>query len=156
MIGLAVVVSLAILVLTAPAPQPVSLRFLGSTNHEGMKTLLFEGKSGVPRKMTYWAAVYGGSVYAAQLGLRVDDYYAPATGEVEPGGTFSFSLTAPPEGTNWCVEWALYERDRTPTHFGRARASCYRFLMYHGMPKLARPFRSPNAGQYIAACALKE
>ena len=37
LIGLAVVVSLAVLFLKAPAPRPVSLRFLGSTNHEGMR-----------------------------------------------------------------------------------------------------------------------
>ena len=110
----------------------------------------------MPREMTYWAAVYGGSVDAAQRGLRVDNYSAPATGEVQPGQTFSFSLTAPPEGTNWCVEWSARERDRRPTRLGRTRAWCYRFLMYHGMPKLARPFRSPNAGQYIAASELKE
>ena len=106
------VIALAVLFLKAPAPEPVSVRFVGSTNYNGHKMLVFKGTNGVSKGrnadsgwITYTAGVVPTSVEKAQTIGLVSFYHGEASGWVDAGGTFTFSLDAPPKDTDWCVIW---------------------------------------------------
>src|SRR4051812_21164824 len=45
-------IALAVLFLKAPAPEPVSVRFVGSTNDDGRKMLIFKGTNGTAKAIS--------------------------------------------------------------------------------------------------------
>src|SRR5690242_9271742 len=53
---------LAVLFLKAPSPEPVSIKFVRSTDWLGSKALVFKGTNGLPRTMVYHAYVVPDSI----------------------------------------------------------------------------------------------
>src|SRR5690349_23338400 len=50
-------IALAVLLFKAPAPERVSVRFLRSTNENGVQRLFFEGTNGTDVKMVYISCI---------------------------------------------------------------------------------------------------
>jgi hypothetical protein len=157
-LALACVVAVVTIVLlaTPPKPEPVKVWFVGSTNYNGIRTLHFKGTNGLPRATWYSASVVLTSVKKAQASGLAPVYHSPAFGLALSGGTFTFSLDAPPQGTEWCVTWASSGNDFAQTRWEGVREGCSAFLGNLGMRKLARRFSVPSHTHYIPSTEIKE
>src|SRR5438874_4366635 len=94
--GLALTCVLAIILvalfLKAAAPEPVSVRFVHSTNYFGRKTLVFQGTNGTARPITYSAYFFTNTIrHAASVG-DVRPYHDWSIGDAAAGASFTFFL----------------------------------------------------------------
>jgi hypothetical protein len=157
-VALACVAAVTIIALLANTPknEPVTVRFVRSTNEMGEKKLVFEGTNGLPRGIMYSALVTMTSAAAVRTGNWSPLYHDPAYGVASPGRPFKFSLDAPPKDTDWGVLWGFSEHGHAPTRWEKVRTGCSLFLTKHGMRTLARHFADPGHTRYIPATDLKE
>lgn len=148
--------ALAVLFVKPRAPEPVSVRFLGSTNDNGQKKLLFEGTNGLTNMIRYVAFIAWSPTNEPQsirfifLGQRMGSYAAG------PRETFKFSLDAPPKNTDWHVSWSYSDPAHAPTRMEKIHARCYDFFMEHHMPILARPLKAGIHMYSIPSTDLKD
>ena len=162
-------ITLAVLFLKAPAPEPVSVRFVGSTDDNGKRVLRFKGTNGLPRGIAYWAHVSltlsNGTQTAAVTSppqspdrqfRRGLDPYLPSVCVASPRETFTFSLEVPPKGTNWQVVWSFSDPDHIPTRWENLRWRCADFLASHKLTWLAVRIQPVDVFYYTPWTETKE
>src|SRR2546423_7350886 len=88
-------IGLVVLFLKAPTPERVSVTFVGSTNYNGQRTLVFKGTNGLPRDITYWAFVGLRPTKARSGGVSRRVYGDLLDQAIGAGETFTFALHAP-------------------------------------------------------------
>jgi len=150
------VIVLAVLFLKAPSPEPVSVRFVGSTNWNGDKFLKFTGTNGLPRSITYEAFLYEPSFSAARTNVIARFSNGGVWKAAGAGETFTFFLRAPREHKDWQAIWYVWQQGPGLTRWEKARADLYLFLIEHRMGILARPFADPLHRHFISSSELKE
>ena len=149
-------IALAVLLLKAPAPERVSVRYAGSTNYNGLKTLVFKGTNALSTKIVYYASVTVRPGYPFQTdGLVYGGLYR-AGGDVGAGETFTFYLDAAPKDIDWYVTWDFYEQGHVTTHWEKARKWSYLFVTKHKMRTLARWIGPPSRPHIIPATDLHD
>jgi len=142
-------ITLGVLFLKAPAPEPVTVTFVGFTNYNGERALVLKGTNGLPRKIIVEAGVL-----TTDSSTRPS--YAGRRGLVGVAESFTFDLLAPSEGADWRIEWT-FEDPYCPQTLGElTRAECCSFLSKHGMRTLARPFVNAPHKHFITAAEIKE
>ena len=147
---------LAVLFLKAPAPEPVSVRCVGSTNYNGQKFFVFKGTNGSSVKIAYSSYVLCHPKRPTHAGSRWFPLPNQVTATASAGATFTFFLDAPPKDVDWCITLFFIENGHVMTPWEERRFECVAFLADHGMPRLA--WRIPTAFKmrYITAADLKE
>ena len=149
-------ITLAVLFLKAPTPEPVSVKFIGTTNYNGEKMLLFRATNGLVREIFIQAFVTDTFVDIDQFDNGTNPYYDRAMGVVAAGGTGTFLVRRLREGADPYVMWVVLDSGRVQTRGDKARAACFNFLKNHGMKTLARHFPCPPYPHYISPTDLKE
>ena len=82
--------------------------------------------------------------------------YSGAFGQVEAGETFDMKVRVPTNDVPYHVVWALNDRGRDKTGWGRFRMGCERFFRTHRMPALAKSFKRRLEAHYIPSTEIKE
>jgi len=149
-------VVLAVLLLKAPGPELVSVRFVGSTSEYAQKTVAFKGTNGLSKTISYQAWI---SLRVPEATLTNGVIYSSiggASGTAGPRETFTFEVHAPENERDWIVLWYFGDAAHATTRFERAREACYWFFTKHRMHTLAQHFRNDPRWHYIRASEVKE
>ena len=149
-------IALAALFLKAPVPEKVSVWFVGSTNVNGVKRLVFEGTNGLPRRIMYFAAVYPTATDPTRTNGFPAFSVEPAGAEVHAGEAFTFPLNAPGSDTNWMVAWWTWESEQPLTRWEETRMELNEFLRTHNMPAFADRLAVHAKVHIIPASEIKE
>jgi hypothetical protein len=157
-VALACVVAVTIIALLANTPknQPVTVRFVRSTNELGIKKLVFEGMNGLPREIKLFAGVVTGAIHHAKAPAPVDPVYGWTITIPAAGTNFYFTLEAPSNDVPYYVMWWFYDIGSFATRWGRLRMGCRDFFRTHGMPRLAERFAFTADVHYIPSTEIKE
>ena len=150
------VIALVVLLMKAPTPEPISVRFLGSTNDNVTRKLLFEGTNGCSKPISYFACVAPAAQKRAILGGFVGEVSDIAVGMPLRKETFNFSLNAPTKGTNWLVVWCSFDPDEEKRPLVKARRACCLFLLDHHMSAVAQVLNNGTRIHMIPASDLKD
>ena len=140
---------LAVLFLKAPVPEPVSVRFVRSTNEDGKKKFVFLGTNGSTKRISYFACV-------APTAPHESPAFDVAGGTAYRGETFTFSLDEPANGTNWQVTWFFWDPDWEKARWTKARMACGLFLATHHMSAIAQVIVHTPQRHFIPASELKD
>jgi len=149
-------IALAVLLPKALEREPVSVRFIGSTNDSGHRVLYFEGTNGLPKNITYNAQLFATNDYSSQRGGPQQPYDWIALRSVPSGKSFVFALDTPPMQTNWYVRWHFGEQNTNSTRWQKVQFVCYETLARHGMYGLAQVVGGPRHVHIIPATDLKD
>jgi hypothetical protein len=157
-VALACVVAVTIIALLANTPkkEPVKVWFVRATNEMGEKKLVFQGTNGIARTMVCFTDVVTGATHHAKAPTSLRPSYDLALINAAAGTSFTFTLSAPPKGAPYYVEWSFHETPRVSTRWGRFRTGCCNFFIDHGMPRLARRFAPTPETHYIPSTEFKE
>ena len=145
-----------VLFLITPAREPVSIRFVRSTDWHGSKFLVFQGTNALPRTILYHAYVIPDSIPLSNYKGSFPKHGIADGAPVEAGKAFTFTLQTPPDGTNWRVVWGFTESRRPTTGWDRFRVRCAEFFSAHGMRKLSTRFGLWADPHFLLPSELKE
>ena len=152
----ALAIVLAVLFLKAPSPEPVSIKFVRSTDWLGSKALVFKGTNGLPRTMLYHAYVVPDSIPRSKYESSLARHNISNGAPVEAGKAFTFFLQTPPDRTDWYVVWWFTDTRRPVTRLESFRTRCAEFFRAHGMRKLEKRFGLWADAHFLSPSELKE
>lgn len=156
-VALACVVAVTTMALLARTPKNKSgaIRFVGFTNYDGQKRLVFKVTNGIPGQ-NFLATLGTGAIPQAKDWSRPPAFIDAATGSAPPGTNFCFTLRVPSNDIPYYVTWHFYDSPPRRTRWWRVRSWFYRFFDTRGMPSLALRFAVRPELHYIPSTECKE
>ena len=156
--ALACLVTVTMIALLARAPKNKSgaIWFVGFTNYDGQKRLVFQGTNGNPGQRLFAALGTGAVPQAKDWSSRPPALFDATTGSAPPGTNFYFTLKVPTNSTPYYVAWDLYDSPPRVTRWGKVRSWFYRLFNTHGMPGFALRFAVNPEPHYILSTECKE
>jgi len=153
-------VALAALFLKAPREEPVTLRFVGTTNYDAgqgvQKVFVLRVTNALPRKVRLYAFATYKFVDWDRPETITDPYYERYVEHIAAGGTRTILVRPIQDGTDTYVMWQFEEQDVEKTRMGKARMACYNFLWKHGIKRLPYLFSNWSHPHYLSPADLKE
>jgi len=152
----ALVIVMAVFLLSAPIHEAVSVWFVRSTNEVGEKQLVFKGTNGFSIQILFYADVFTNAAYPTRARPRMNHVNGWTRTNVVAGTSFDFTLKTPTSDVPYYVVWAYHETGPAATRWEKVRIALHDFFRDHGMPTLSRRFGRTGDAHSIASTEIKE